>query len=101
MKKIINGRKYDTETAKEVGFFSNEYPCGDFNWCQETLYKKKTGEYFLHGKGGALSNYAKSVWGGTTGGSEIIPMSEDRAKKLAEKYLSCDEYEALFGEVEE
>lgn len=41
MKKIINGRKYDTETAKEVGFFSNEYPCGDFNWCQETLYKRK------------------------------------------------------------
>lgn len=41
MKKIINGRKYDTETAKEIGYWSNRYPCGNFNWCQETLYKKK------------------------------------------------------------
>ena len=47
MKKIINGRKYDTETAKEIGYWSNGYPCSDFNHCEETLYLKKTGEY-LH-----------------------------------------------------
>ena len=38
MKKIINGRKYDTETAKEIGYWSNGYPCSDFNHCNETLY---------------------------------------------------------------
>lgn len=101
MKKIINGRKYDTETAKEIGYWSNGYPCSDFNHCEETLYLKKTGEYFLYGEGGALTQYARSVFGGTTGGSKIIPMNEDRAKKWAEKCLNCDAYEALFGEVEE
>ena len=55
MKKIINGRKYDTETAKEIGYWSNGYPCSDFNHCEETLYLKKTGEYFLYGEGGALT----------------------------------------------
>lgn len=101
MKKIINGRKYNTETAKEVGCWSNGYPCGDFNWCQETLYKKKTGEYFLHGEGGALSNYSRDTWNGSTGGVKIIPMTKDEAREWAENKLSCDEYEALFGEVEE
>ena len=100
MKKIINGRKYDTETAKEIGYWSNGYPCSDFNHCEETLYLKKTGEYFLYGEGGALSNYSKIVFGGTTGGSDIIPMNEDRAKIWAEKYLRCEAYEALFGDAE-
>lgn len=101
MKKIINGRKYDTETAKEVGFYSNGYPHGDFNWCQQTLYRKRNGEYFLHGEGGALTIYAKNIQNGTTGGSRIVPMSEDEAKEWTENYLSCDEYEKIFGEVEE
>lgn len=101
MKKIINGRKYDTETAKEVGYWSNGYPCSDFNHCEETLYLKKTGEYFLYGEGGALTEYARSVCGGSTGGSRIIPMTEDGAKEWAMEHLECDEYEALFGEVEE
>ena len=101
MKKIINGRKYDTETAKEVGCWSNGYPCSDFNHCKETLYLKKTGEYFLYGEGGALTQYARSVFGGTTGGSRIIPMTEESAKEWTMEHLECDECEALFGEVEE
>lgn len=101
MKKIINGRKYDTETAKEIGCWSNGYPCGNFNWCQETLYKKKTGEYFLYGEGGALTQYSRDTWDGRTGSSQIIPMTENEVKEWSENKLSCDEYEALFGEVEE
>lgn len=101
MKKIINGRKYDTETAKEIGYWSNGYPCGNFNWCQETLYKKKTGEYFLYGEGGALTQYSRDTWDGRTGSSQIIPMTEESAKEWAVEHLECDEYEALFGEVEE
>ena len=101
MKKIINGRKYDTETAKDVGYWSNGYPCSDFNHCEETLYLKKTGEYFLYGEGGALTEYSRDTWDGRTGSSQIIPMTESEAKEWAENKLSCDEYEALFGEVEE
>lgn len=95
MKKIINGRKYDTETAKEIGYWSNGYPCSDFNHCEETLYLKKTGEYFLYGEGGALTEYARSVCGGSTGGSRIMmEMFEELAPVLedgSDLFINCDD----------
>lgn len=41
MNKIINGRKYDTATAKEIYESSFQRVKG------MTLYQKKTGEFFL------------------------------------------------------
>ena len=49
MKKIINYKKYDTETARVVGSWSYGNP-GDFRYQVETLYCKKTGEYFFYEK---------------------------------------------------
>ncbi len=101
MKKVISGRKYDTDTATMVGEWSDGYP-RDFRYECETLYRKRTGEYFLHGEGGAMSKYAVShgdnSWGG---GEEIIPLSYDRAREWAERHLDADDYEAAFGEVSE
>ena len=45
-KKIINNRMYNTETAKQLGYWSNGYTPSDFYFAEETLYQKKTGEYF-------------------------------------------------------
>lgn len=101
MKKIIKGKKYDTGTAKEVGSVSYSYP-GNFEHWSETLYLKKTGEFFIHGIGGAMSKYSKSAGCNTfTGGEEIIPLTEKEAREWAEKYLEVEEYEEVFGEVEE
>lgn len=101
MKKIINGKRYDTETAKEVACDSYLYP-RDFNYWSETLYRKNTGEYFLYGEGGPMSKYAESTgqnqW---TGGERIIPLSLEAAKEWAEKHLDGAEYEEIFGAVEE
>ena len=55
----------------------------------------------MYGEGGALTEYARSVCGGSTGGSRIIPLTEEDVKEWAMEHLECDEYEALFGEVEE
>ena len=50
MKKIINGKKYDTDTAKCVGHDS--FGCrGDFRYWFEQLYQKQTGEFFIYGDG--------------------------------------------------
>ena len=57
MNKRINGKRYDTETAKEVGCVSWG-AVGDFRHSSETLYRKSTGEFFLYGEGGPLSEYA-------------------------------------------
>lgn len=101
MKKIINGKTYNTETAKELGYrqFGNY---GDFDMIAETLYQKKGGEFFLYAEGGANTKYAihsgPNSWGG---GEHIIPLIESEAMKWAEENLDGDEYEEIFGEVEE
>lgn len=102
MKKIINNRLYNTETAKKIGTYSNAGGWRDFNHYEETLYRKKTGEYFLHGEGNANTRYAKLVDANTwSGGSKIIPMNYEDARKWAEENLTADEYEAAFGAVDE
>ena len=101
MKKIINGKRYDTDTAKLIGedWYSNRT---DFSYWREELYRKNTGEYFLHGEGGPNSRYAESVGQNTwSGGEKIIPLSIEAAQKWAEEHLSADEYEKVFGVVEE
>ena len=100
MKKVINGKMYSTETAECVGKWDNG--CwGGFDPCAEALYRKRTGEFFLHGDGGAKSKYAKRYDNFWYGGQQIIPLSEREAREWAEKHLSGDEYEAIFGLIEE
>lgn len=100
MKKYISGKKYDTETAQAVGSWSNNLSYRDFGWCRETLYRKRTGEYFLHGEGGALSRYAEPGNGNMRGpGESIRPMTFDEARSWAEEKLTGDEYEQIFGEI--
>ena len=102
MKKIINGRRYDTDTAKCMGGDYANCPRNDFNYWEETLYRKNTGEFFLHGEGGPASKYATSVglnsWGG---GERIMPLSLEAAQRWAEEHLDGDEYEKIFGVIEE
>jgi hypothetical protein len=101
MKKIINGRMYNTDTAELVGKWDNCLSRTDFGYCEEKLYRKKTGEYFLHGKGGARSRWCEWVGNCVCDGEGIIPLNITMAKEWAENNLSADEYEEIFGEVEE
>lgn len=101
MNKVINGKRYDTETAELVGEWTNGHRYGEFQYECEELYRKKTGEFFLYGSGGAMSSYAvpsgNSNW---TGSSKITPISIDEAKEWVEKNLDADDYEKYF-ELEE
>lgn len=102
MKKIINGKVYDTETAKRVGLWENMHDTRDFSYCSEELYRKKNGEYFLFGEGGPMTKYAKAS--GTNSwawGERIMPMSYLEAAAWAEEHLDGDKYEEIFGEVQE
>lgn len=102
MKKIINGKLYNTETAKCLGEWNNGERYGEFTYCEESLYKTKSGAYFIHGWGGPLSKYAKSDGNNSwSGGSHIEPVSYSAARDWAEEHLDADEYMELFGEVEE
>lgn len=88
MKKVIKGKRYDTDTAVEVGSGMLLQRCSDgIDRPAETLYRKRTGELFLlerlrHGAG-------------------IYPMGYDEARAWAEENMDADGYGALFGEVGE
>ena len=102
MKKIINGKKYDTDTAEIVATYSDGKGWRDFSHFEETLYRKKTGEFFLHGSGGPMTKYSRSCgqneW---SGGEEIIPLKFEAARKWAEEHMDVEEYEEIFGEIAE
>ena len=102
MKKIINGKLYDTDTARKVGECSHGGGRRDFHYFEETLYCKRTGEYYLYGWGGPASRYARQIeqnsW---SSGEQIIPLTYVKAKEWAERELTVDEYQAEFGEVAE
>lgn len=102
MKKIINGKMYNTETAMEIDSYSNDYGYDDFDYVSETLYIKKTGEFFLLGDGSARSIYSKSCGNNSRIGCKlIIPLSEEEAKEWILENCKTDTYIKLFGEVEE
>ena len=101
MRKIIKGKMYDTSTAEELAEWDNEYYGNDFNRCSETLYRKKTGEFFLYGKGGARSRYASYSGGDVSGGEQIVILTYAEAQAWAEKHLDADKYESIFGAIED
>lgn len=96
MKKIINGKRYDTDSAKEIGHYDEDIT-NDLDYISESLYLKRTGEFFLAGSGGARTRY-----GGTTSdgwycsGETIEPITDDSARKWVEKHCSAETYEQLF-----
>ena len=111
MKKIIRGKKYDTETAKYICSFdvntdqgTRHIYYGDFCYWRRSLYLKTTGEYFIFNENLCRSADYEHI-------NEIIePLgSIDDAKRFAEK---CDhfsrkdedtyhDFESVFGEVPE
>lgn len=101
MKKVIEGRLYNTATAKLLGEDSYSNP-SDFNYWIESLFQKRTGEFFLYGEGGPMSRYAQTAgqneW---SGGEQIQPLTVENARQWAEQHLSADEYESIFGEITE
>lgn len=101
MYKVINGKRYNTETAEKVGDWWNGLSVRDFNHCSEELYRKRSGEFFLYGEGGPLSSYAVSHGNETSGSEQIRPLSLDEAKRWVENRLDGEDYDRIFGAPDE
>lgn len=100
MKRIIKKKCYDTDTATAVASANNGLYMTNF-YVQETLYRKKTGEFFLHGCGGSMTEYGDYKYGCWCSGERIIPITEKSAKVWATAFCDADTYIALFGKGEE
>ena len=86
--KVINGKMYNTLTAKLLASYDNGLSYTDFDYHSSDLYRKRTGEYFLYIQDGRAN-------------CSIRPITESEAKEWAERHCDGDEYVAIFGNVEE
>ena len=114
MKAIINGLRYDTETATLIGSASNpNTPKVPTQWSpsrhwEESLYRTEGGRYFLVGLGGTNTKWdGTGVFRGDDGaicrrnviGEGIEALTREAAQAWAERWLRQDVYEAAFKDV--
>lgn len=86
--KIINGKKYNTETAREIGSYSNSQDRRDFSQFGETLYCTPNGNYFLVGQGGPMSKYSRETGQNSWSGSDdnFQPLTRQEALSWCEDH---------------
>jgi hypothetical protein len=98
MKKIIDGKRYDTEAATSIASYEWGNP-SDFHHVSEELYLTTNGKYFLHGKGGSMSKYRESVTNNSwEGGETILPFSKEEAIAWLEVHGKTKALEKHFPE---
>ena len=99
MKRIIDGKRYDTETAERVTWVGSRSGISrsDFTYWDAAIYRTPRGRWFLSGDGGPASIFAKSVGNATTGGSGIIPISDGEALRYLEDVEAMDALEQHFA----
>lgn len=103
MKKIIEGRRYDTETANKVWETDGgAESTTDFRYWSEALYRTPRGRWFVYGEGGPLTKWAKVIGQNCmAGGQDIAPLSEQEARAWVEKHADAELYEEFFGSAED
>lgn len=90
MVKVINGKRYNTDTAEEIYCHGNGRSYRDFGYRYKTLYRTKSGAWFLHHEGGAMTDMATRCGNSYSGGADIEAISEDDAYKFLEAHSDSD-----------
>ena len=101
MKRIINGKKYDTNTASLIYRATANCPCSDFAYWEEELFLKKTGEFFIAGEGHGFTKWASHNGNSSGYGYGLEPISLDEAKEWVSRHCTVDLYEETFGTCKE
>jgi len=97
MRAIIDGLRYDTDTAEAVHVWTNGLPRGDLRFRAKTLYRTPKGRWFIHHEGGPMTDLAQRVSDSTiTGGEKIEPVSEDDAFRFLTTHGGEDAAERYF-----
>lgn len=101
MKAIIEGVRYDTDSAELIGEAYTYGNRGDYTYWEAALYRSpRAKRYFLAGSGGPMTMWAKrSGSNGWSGSSGIKPMERAEAFEWAQAHLRDDEVEAAFSDM--
>lgn len=101
MRELIDGRSFDTDKAVMVAEWDNGLGTSDARFERVQVFRKKTGEFFLHGWGGTATswreNFPRPMPDGRTWAPEgIVPVTRERARELVEGRLGADEARRIF-----
>ena len=98
MIQVISGKIYDTDTAEEICQHSHGNS-GDFEAYRSVLYRSPRGRFFLDGRGGPMSRWARPAeGGGTEGGYGIRLLDRDEARAICEQEaIEVERMRALFA----
>jgi len=97
MKAIVDGKRYDTDTATKVLDWTNGYYPGDFKYRQKILYLTKNGAWFIYHSGGAMTDLAVVAGSNTySGSSKIEPVDKEDAYKFLCSHGGVREAEKYF-----
>ena len=83
MRTHINNKLYDTDTATRILYLTNSYNLTDIRYQEISIYRKKTGEYFLY-----RSNRLSGA---------ITPLSYNEAEQYIREYGTEEVYQKEFG----
>jgi hypothetical protein len=100
MRKIINSRLYDTDTAAKVCDISGVggLSVTDFKWNDTWLYLSPKGTFFVAGKGNGESRWAMRVGDMRCGGDGLAVVTPEAARRLFEEYGDPEKFAGFFGE---
>lgn len=96
MRRVINGKVYDTGKAELIAEWDNGYYGNDFKRCEESLYRTPKGAWFVVGEGGPMSKYARPVGNMTSGGDGLEPLTGDEAYQWLEDKRETELIEKCF-----
>ena len=97
MKKIIDGKLYDTEKAECIA--DEGRSLHNFYSTSEALYRTASGAWFIHGESSAGGKYSK--WNGNScgWGEDIVPLEPDEVLAWAEQASIDSEEQARIAEL--
>jgi hypothetical protein len=94
MIRVINGLRYNTETATRVFFHTNGAYANDFSYRSKSLFLTPKGAWFIRHWGGPMTDMATRVGNNGRGwGEEIEAVCEDDAYGFLEAH--SDDSEAM------
>lgn len=102
MKKIINGRRYDTDTAELLCNLECKAFAGAWDWHDTALYRTKSGAFFLAGWGMGGSMWGEELYDCTdrVRGEGLRVLTNEEAREILEQEDQVEIIEAFF-EVED
>ena len=99
MRRVIEGKIYDTTTANRiVDVSSSGVSPSDFRWHETALYRTNKGAWFVAGRGNAMSRWAQSFENSMGPGCGIRPLTSDEVKELLERHEETELLEEYFSD---